>query len=141
MLGVLRGEALDAPQPTYDDLPSLVAEAGGAGVAVAFEDRLPRADQLPEAVGRTIYRIVQEGLTNARKHAPGSAVTLTLAGSPEDGITLCLSNPVGFGASATPGAGVGLVGLGERTELRGGRLEHGREGDAFVLRAWIPWAR
>ncbi|WP_367650483.1 sensor histidine kinase [Nocardioides sp. zg-DK7169] len=141
VLGVLRGEVLDSPQPTYDDLPALVAEARLAGLTVDLDDRLADREPVPEAVGRTLYRIVQEGLTNARKHAPGSTVTVALSGSPEAGVTACLSNPVGFGTSATPGAGVGLVGLRERAELRGGHLSHGREGATFVLRGWIPWAR
>jgi signal transduction histidine kinase len=50
-----------------------------------------------------------------------------------------LRNPLGFG-TATPGAGLGLVGLTERAELRGGRLEARREGASFVLHGWIPWA-
>ena len=52
---------------------------------------------------------------------------------------MVLRNPLGFG-SATPGSGLGLVGLAERAELRGGRLDVRREGDTFVLRGWIPWA-
>ena len=50
-----------------------------------------------------------------------------------------MRNPLGFG-SATPGSGLGLVGLSERAELRGGRLAHRREGGSFVLHGWIPWA-
>ena len=76
-------------------------------------------DDVPEAVGRTVYRIVQEGITNARKHAPGALLTLRVSGSPEDGIDVLLRNPVGFGPSRTPGAGLGLIGLAERAELRG----------------------
>ena len=94
---------------------------------------------MPDAAGRTLYRIVQEGITNARKHAPGALLTIELSGSPEDGLDVVLRNPLGFG-SATPGSGLGLVGLTERAELRGGRLEHRREGSSFVLHGWIPWA-
>ena len=106
---------------------------------VTIDDRLSDDVPVPEAAGRTVYRIVQEGLTNARKHAPGSTLTIELTGSPDDGIDVVLRNPLGFGTSV-PGAGLGLVGLTERAELRGGRLAHGREGAAFVLRGWIPWA-
>ena len=52
---------------------------------------------------------------------------------------MVMSNPLGFGTT-TPGAGLGLVGLSERAELRGGRLEHRRDGASFVLHGWIPWA-
>ena len=95
---------------------------------------------MPDAVGRTLYRIVQEGMTNARKHAPGSRLTIQVSGSPEGGVDIRLRNPIGFGPSAAPGAGLGLVGLTERAELAGGRLEHRRDGQTFLLHAWIPWA-
>ncbi len=95
---------------------------------------------MPDVVGRTVYRIVQEGITNARKHAPGALLTVQVSGSPEDGIDVLLRNPLGFGPTRTPGAGLGLVGLAERAELRGGRLEHRRDGSTFVLHGWIPWA-
>jgi signal transduction histidine kinase len=144
VLGVLRddetGELLSTPQPTYDDLSRLVADARSSGVAVELTDTLERSADVPEIAGRTIYRVVQEGITNARKHAPGSAVAVTVAGRPEDGIDVAVRNPVGFGRTSTPGAGLGLVGLSERAELRGGRLEHGTLDGVFELHAWIPWA-
>jgi signal transduction histidine kinase len=145
VLGVLRdtgtGELLDAPQPTYDDLPQLVAEARDSGVHLEFQDLLDRGDRtVPDALGRTLYRIVQEGITNARKHAPGALLTVRVSGSPEDGVDILLRNPLGFGPSRTPGAGLGLVGLSERADLRGGWLEHRRDGSTFVLHGWIPWA-
>jgi signal transduction histidine kinase len=142
VLGVLRsaeGEPMLAPQPTYADLPELVAEARQSGLHVDFHDGLSAPAEVPEVVGRTVYRIVQEGLTNARKHAPGTLLSVELSGSPEDGVDVVMKNPLGFG-SATPGAGLGLVGLSERAELRGGRLEAHREGATFVLHGWIPWA-
>jgi signal transduction histidine kinase len=141
VLGVLRddatGERLTTPQPTYADLPGLVGEAVASGVRVEFEDLADGT--VPEAAGRTVYRIVQEGITNARKHAPGALLTVRVSGSPDEGIDVLLRNPMGFGPTETPGAGLGLVGLTERAELRGGRLESGRDGSTFVLHGWIPW--
>jgi signal transduction histidine kinase len=142
VLGVLRGadgEPALAPQPTYADLGQLVDEAREGGLNLDLHDRVAASDVVPDAVGRTLYRIVQEGITNARKHAPGSLLTVELTGSPEDGLDVVMRNPFGFG-SATPGSGLGLVGLTERAELRGGRLDVRREGATFVLHAWIPWA-
>ncbi|WP_028652597.1 sensor histidine kinase [Nocardioides halotolerans] len=142
VLGVLRGpdgEPALAPQPTYADLGLLIAEARQGGLSVTVDDRVAAPDQVPEAVGRTVYRIVQEGITNARKHAPGSLLTVELTGSPDAGLDVVMRNPLGFG-SATPGSGLGLVGLAERAELRGGRLEARREGATFVVHGWIPWA-
>lgn len=145
VLGVLRdedtGEVVHTPQPTYDDVPRLVAEATEAGLHVEHLDRVDRtAGPVPDGVGRTVYRIVQEGITNARKHAPGALLTIEVSGSPEHGVDVCLRNPLGFGTGVTPGAGLGLVGLSERAELRGGRLEHRRDSGAFVLHGWLPWA-
>ena len=141
VLGVLRdgrtGERLLTPQPTYADVPGLVGEAQGSGVRVEFEDLV--GELVPDAAGRTVYRIVQEGITNARKHAPGALLIVRVSGSPDTGIDVVLQNPVGFGPTRTPGAGLGLVGLTERAELRGGRLEHRRDDDRFVLHGWIPW--
>jgi signal transduction histidine kinase len=144
VLGVLRdpetGESLDGPQPTYDDVAGLVAAAREHGMKVEFSTALPDGEPVPATAGRTVYRIVQEGLTNAAKHAPGSTVLVQLSGTPDEGIDVLVRNPLGFTRSRTPGAGLGLVGLTERAELRGGRLEHRADGSTFVLHGWIPWA-
>jgi signal transduction histidine kinase len=93
-------------------------------------------------VGRSAYRIVQEGLTNARKHAPDAEVAVTVQATPGDGVTVEIRNPspAETRPAGIPGAGIGLIGLTERAALAGGRLEHGPTpaGD-FRLRAWLPW--
>ena len=143
VLGVLRdaktGELLDRPQPTYADLPQLVADARESGHNIDYSDHVTSDEPMPDVPGRTVYRIVQEGITNARKHAPGARLCIEVTGSPEDGIDVTLRNPVGFGPTATPGSGLGLVGLTERAHLRGGLLEHRQERTMFVLHGWIPW--
>lgn len=144
VLGVLRdevtGELVEGPQPTYADIAALIAESRDHGLHVEFSDRVDRSvDEVPDVVGRALYRIIQEGLTNSTKHAPGARVSVALSGSPERGIDVLIRNPLGFAAGSTPGSGLGLVGLAERAELRGGTLVHGREGSAFVLRGSIPW--
>jgi signal transduction histidine kinase len=144
VLGVLRdetsGELLDRPQPTYADLPRLVDDARAAGLTLTFHDCVTHdGEPVPEVAGRTVYRIVQEGITNARKHAPGATLTVEVTGDPEAGLDVRVRNPLGFGPSRTPGAGLGLIGLTERAELRGGRLEHGPAGQSFELHGWIPW--
>ncbi len=144
VIGVLRedrGESLtQAPQPTLADLPALVEESQAAGMRVSA--RIEPGDVAPPAaVGRTAYRIVQEGLTNARKHAPGAAVTLTVRASVGDlQVEVRSLAPVAVVAAAPlPGAGTGLIGLAERVSLAGGELEHGVDPDgAFVLRARLP---
>ena len=143
VLGVLRddrtGEVLDRPQPTYADLAVLVQEARDAGLSVDFEDGVA-AHTVPDVLGRTVYRIVQEGMTNAHKHAPGSRLSVCVTGAPGDGLRVELRNPMGFARSQTPGSGLGLIGLTERADLHGGRLDYRREGTTWVLRGWIPWA-
>lgn len=145
ILGVLRddaGEPLAQPQPRFADVGQLVEEARRAGMNVEYTNAVAPAPgpPVPDAAGRTIYRIVQEGLTNARKHAPGALVHVSVDGSPGEGLDVVVRNPLGFGASRLPGAGLGLVGLRERAELRGGRLDQRVEGSSFVLEGWIPWA-
>jgi signal transduction histidine kinase len=147
VLGVLRDEptadGLPDPQPTFDDLAALVAEAEESGMHIRYDDRVRDAVAMPEGVGRTTYRIVQEGLTNARKHAPGATVLVQVGGSPTDGVTIEIRNPAGTrharGGAGTPGAGLGLVGLGERAKLAGGRLDTRSDGGSFELRGWLPW--
>ena len=99
------------------------------------------SEAIPSALGRTAYRVVQEGLTNARKHAPGATVDVTLDPGPPLVLEVVSRRAAGAAnGGRLPGAGTGLVGLAERVELAGGRLEHGpgANGD-FVLRATLPW--
>ncbi|MGW1344937.1 sensor histidine kinase [Kribbella sp. NPDC002412] len=142
VINVLRDEDVyeGRPQPTYQDLTALVAESREAGTTIAYDDLVADATTLPPATGRTAYRIVQEGLTNARKHAAGRPVKLTVTGQAGDGLRIALTNPGSNGASLTPGSGTGLVGLTERVQLAGGTLDHGRLPDGgFRLEASLPW--
>ncbi|MDB1088007.1 histidine kinase [Streptomyces sp. ACA25] len=154
VLTVLRGSASadggsDAlssgrPQPGIGDVSALVEEARTAGERVTCSDTTvpPAAEALRPQVQRTVFRVVQEGLTNARKHAPGERVTVALAGGPGRGLTVEVVNPLPGGVTAAeiPGAGAGLTGLEERTALDGGSLEFGSTDGTFRLRATLPWA-
>ena len=132
------------PQPTLADLDSLLDDERAAGAHVTLRSDLEDLDALPESIGRSAFRIVQEGLTNARKHAPHALVTVELTGHPGNGLDLSVRNPVRVGGelNGKDGAGFGLVGLAERAAASHGRFEHGLtpNGD-FVLRAWLPWER
>ncbi|MBW4705085.1 MULTISPECIES: histidine kinase [unclassified Micromonospora] len=149
VIGVLRADtsggdaAPERPQPTLADVPALVAESRAAGVRVTLVDEVADLAGVPTAVGRSAYRIVQEGLTNARKHAPDTAVGVRLAGGPGRELAVEIRNPwpVGSPAAGLPGAGTGLVGIAERVNLAGGRLTHGRDGATgdFRLAARLPW--
>jgi signal transduction histidine kinase len=147
VIGVLReepslGAAPERPQPTLGELTALADESRAAGVKVTMDVAVAAAE-VPDGTGRAAYRIVQEGLTNARKHAPGAVVRVAVAGAAGTGLTIDISNPwplSGIARAAIPGTGTGLVGLAERATLAGGRLTSGRtSSDEFVLSAWLPW--
>lgn len=144
IIGVLRaGDSDDAgrPQPTLAALDALVCESREAGMKVVLDRRVTDPGAVPASVGRTAYRIAQEGLTNARKHAPGAEVAVRVSGGPGDGLTVSVRNPAPPGeVPHVPGSGQGLIGLTERAALAGGRLEHeGDGGGGFEVRAWLPW--
>ncbi|MGY3520256.1 sensor histidine kinase [Micromonospora haikouensis] len=129
VLGVLRADA----QP-YADLNSVVADARSAGQRVVVRDS---AGPLPAPAARVVQRVVQEGLTNARKHAPGAEVTVTVVRS-VDAVTVTVANPVSEAALDLPGSGAGLVGLAERVRLAGGTLTAGPAGTGWRLWAQLP---
>ncbi len=135
-----------APQPTLADVDRLVAEARDAGGDVTFE-RTGTA-VVPRPVEVAAFRAVQEGLTNARRHAPGSPARVVLAVAPgEVRVTVSDAGPRVVPAGATAdgsgwtgsGTGTGLVGLRERVALLGGSLDAGARGDGFVLDVRLPW--
>ncbi|MEV4284872.1 histidine kinase [Nonomuraea bangladeshensis] len=140
VLGTLRSDGVTAaPQPTLADLEELFHEVRAAGQKVAVTDAVEQRDLLPTQTGRNAYRAVQEALINARKHAPGSSVTVELDGRPGDGLRIRVSNPVPYGASGGPGGRLGLVGLGERVRLAGGTITHAQQNGRFVLDVRLPW--
>jgi signal transduction histidine kinase len=145
VITVLREDDDDAaaqrPQPGLADLPRLVEESRDAGARVQLDDRVPGPAALPGAAGRTAYRVVQEGLTNARKHAPGEPVQVVLDGRPGGQLLIDIRNPLvdGQAVPAIGGSGTGLIGLTERVRLAGGELDHQVAGGEFRLSARLPW--
>ncbi len=146
VLGILRdGEqhaAPEQPQPTLHDLDDLLADERRFGARIRLRNRVAEhVDELPDSIGRNAYRIVQESLTNARKHAPNTQVDVIVSGKPGKSLILVVFNPLPVGSTnGTPGAGLGLVGLAERAELSGGRLDHRvTRSRLFVVRARLPW--
>ncbi len=127
----------EAPQPTLADLPALLADARASGQVLTLSGEL--APGLPLVQQRHLYRIVQECLTNARKHAPRSRVDVSLSGATADGVRLLVANDVTQVRGAIPGAKLGLVGITERAQMLGGTLDAGVRGGRFVVEAWLPW--
>jgi signal transduction histidine kinase len=142
LLGQLRHRQGDGPQPTIADLEELYAQVRAAGVELRVDvDPAPQrssAEGEPAAaVQLAVYRILQEALTNALRHgAPGGPVDVRLAWLP-DRVELDVRNPIVPGTQ--PGRfGHGLIGMRERAQLAGGRLDAADEFGAFTVRAHIP---
>jgi signal transduction histidine kinase len=138
VLGVLRADQT-SPEPALDGIPGLVADARTAGLDVTLTNGMTGAPSA--AVGRTGYRIVQEGLTNAAKHAPGAQVRVVLDGVAGDHLHVSVRNsPTTTAARHVPASGFGLPGLAERVSHAGGELEHHQtEDNGYVLTARLPW--
>jgi signal transduction histidine kinase len=144
LLAQLRHSQGDGPQPTLVDLDRLFEQVRGAGLVVAHE-----VSGTPLALGTAqqlaVYRIVQESLTNALRHAqPGEPVTVHFGWTPH-GLDLTVASamraPTGrTGAIKTTAAstGHGVAGMTERALLVGGHLTAGPESGRFVVRAWLP---
>jgi signal transduction histidine kinase len=142
ILGVLRMAepvaAVAAPD-SLGELPRLVEQSRAAGMAVTLTVSGERRRYRGEAE-RTAFRVVQEGLTNAHKHAGGAAVAVLLAFVP-NGVRVAVVNdcPGGAAGAALPGGGNGLVGMRERVVALGGSFAAGPEPDGgFRVEAVLP---
>jgi signal transduction histidine kinase len=121
----------DEPVAIVDRLEELLA-----GEIPLQVDGTPR--ELPAGAGLALYRAAQEGLTNARKHAPGAATEVSLAFGRSSTTVRVRNGECPAPPANAPGSGLGLQGLRERLELAGGRLDAGRAGDGFVVEATVP---
>ncbi|MFD5763473.1 sensor histidine kinase, partial [Streptomyces sp. NPDC127044] len=137
-LGAGTGTAPNSPQPTLDRLDALVENTRAAGLQVTTEitgEQLP----LPPGVELSAYRIIQEALSNALRHAPGSAVRVELWHFPRGLQVRVINSRPERPAPPSPGAGHGLLGMRERAAMLGGTLvtsetAHG----GFVVAAFLP---
>jgi signal transduction histidine kinase len=145
VISVLRAPDGDVSLPDVTDIAELVEETARSGSDVRLRDDpgvSTGVHAVPAAMGRTLYRFVQEGLTNARKHAPAAPVTVTITAEPGAHLSAEVVNeaPPVRPAAAPPGSGAGLRGLAERVTLVGGDLQHGptRTG-GWRLGVRLPW--
>lgn len=134
VLGILgrSGDAERSPQPTWSDIPALVERSRAAGMDLALEGDVDAV--VAAGPGYAAYRVVQEALTNARRHAPDQPVRVRL-GATGQLITVQVSNPVAGGAAR--GTGHGLAGMQERIEGLGGRIRV-RDDDVFEIDVALP---
>lgn len=160
VVGVLRSgpgpEDMQPPQPTIADLATLIDESRSAGMDLSLRNAL--GGQAPSPIlGRTVYRLMQEALTNIRKHAPGQLVAIAIDGGRASGIRVEVVNQPRVGRAVASdaqargihdahdrghvGSGIGLVGLAERVALVGGELiSEVLPGGGFRLTATLPWS-
>lgn len=143
LLGLLRAdsaEAETAPQPRLADVPGLVEEAG-AGLETAGD-----LEDVPPLIGVTAYRVVQESLSNARRHAQGAEVSVRLTRTDEE-VRIEVRNepspePPMLGPNPGPADGQGIAGMRERITLVHGELETGPTSNGgFAVTASIPLER
>jgi signal transduction histidine kinase len=130
------GEAAMAPLPGVDALPALVERfrSAGADITLTVQGDI---GGLPVTTGLAVYRIAQEALTNAAKHAPGRPTAVWL--SVDAGrVTLTADSRAEPGSVARPGAGLGVVSMRERAESLGGTCEAGPGGQGWLVRATLP---
>jgi len=139
LVGMLRTDSSDrlAPQPTLADLPTLVTQVREAGLPVEFQVE-GQARGLPVGIELSAYRIVQEALTNALKHA-GQARAAVRVRYGSDCLELEITDD-GAGIPAdVPGGGHGLAGIRERVALYGGKFDaSARRGGGFAVRVLLP---
>ncbi len=145
IVGVLRGPDSGAPPhaptPGVGDIPDLVARACAAGFDVQLDVEGSGPKQMPEAVSLAAYRIVQESLTNVRRHAAGAAATVVLRYG-ATGVTITVDNGVGDGTGGgrvSGQNGVGIAGMRERAVAAGGRLTAGPHSHGFRVHADLPY--
>ncbi|MFD6398102.1 sensor histidine kinase [Nocardia sp. NPDC060249] len=135
LLGVLRDDAASTqPQPGLAELPALVERVRATGVEVelSMDDRL----RATPAVGLTIYRVVQEALTNVTRHAgrrPRARISLTTVGADIE-VRVTDTGP----STAATGSGKGLIGMRERVDAVGGTLSAGPTGDGWAVEVRVP---
>lgn len=145
VLDVLRteeGQSGRVPVPGIDGLAGLFESARGTGQRVEVRGELPDLTDVSPEVGTAAYRIVQEALSNARRHAPSEPVGVDLTMG-EEGLGIRVANPVDGAAPAssteTSGGGHGLIGMRERASAVGGNITAGAtDGDEFVVEALLP---
>ncbi|MCS3780448.1 sensor histidine kinase [Tsukamurella ocularis] len=133
---LLRSDSADAAQPGLPEVPELVASFARAGLAVELDQRAP-STALSGTAGLAAFRLVQESLANAVKHAPGARVSVVIAPRHTGRIGIRVSCPVADGARRAPG-GTGLTGMRARVESAGGALTAGPTDGVWLVDAVFP---
>ena len=150
LLGVLRDESDEArrsPAPGFDRLDELAYTASANGIETVIEWKFSPAGTLPSGAELAVYRIVQEALTNVRKHAVGPTRTDVVLTWTAKGLAVTVTNdardtssPVSAAPASVPGAGRGQVGIRERAEIYGGNASFSDLPGGYQVYVFIPYA-
>lgn len=147
IVGVLRrdgdgGDPPLEPAPGLDEISGLIEQTRARGAEVVFSTRGKRPERVADAVQLATYRILQESLTNVRRHAPGASARVDLVYGGDD-IQLTITNDVRAAATraARPGVGVGITGMRERAAALGGTVDVTARDGSFAVSACLPYRR
>jgi signal transduction histidine kinase len=144
IVGILRDDGGEAapvdPAPTLEAVGELIERARTLGLDVSLDVAGERPKRLPETVQLAAYRIVQESLTNVRRHAAGAPTRVGLSFE-LDHLVVTVENGTGGTANGSNGAGVGVIGMQERAAAVGGTLSAASAPDGFRVAAALPYRR
>jgi signal transduction histidine kinase len=142
-VGVLRDRdhpaAPRAPAPGVENVAELVRRARDSGLDIRLDVAGERPERLSDAVSLAAYRIVQESLTNARRHAAGAPIRVDLSFEPAE-LTVAIANSPGTTSTPSGAPGVGITGMKERAEAVGGSLYTASQPNGFRVDARLPYA-
>jgi signal transduction histidine kinase len=139
VLSALRTGADGLTDVSFADLTALLNGLKDQGARITSTVVVSEGPTADRTLTRTCYRIVQEAVTNAIKHASGLPVDITLRGAPDTGVTIIVSNPLPDGVCGAPRAHSGIVGMTERARSLGGTLSAQPAAGRFVVDARLPW--
>lgn len=142
VLTTLRTGADGHAAVSFEDLARLLLDLRDQGTRITSAVFISEGHTASNSLTRACYRIVQESVTNAFKHAPGLPVDIALRGAPATGVTITVGNPLPDDDPAPPlvvGSGSGIAGMTERAELAGGTLTAGPTRREFLVKAHLPW--
>ena len=126
---------------TRESLDALIADTRNSGTSLNTWIDIQQLSVMNESIGKVAYRAIQEGLTNARRHAPGAPVSLEVSATPQAGVHIHISNPIATDATETQRAhGAGLPGLAARVHSVNGQCRYGMDDrHLFHVDVQLPW--
>jgi signal transduction histidine kinase len=139
VLTTLRTGADGLKDVSFDDLGALLLNLHDQGARINSTVFVSECHTAPTVLARACYRIVQESVTNALKHAPVWPIDIVLRGAPATGVTVTVRNPISCVTATVPGTGSGLAGMTERAAVLGGTFTAATVDGRWVTEAWLPW--